>query len=69
MHIHRILALVALLILPAAIMSQNLPTPYLPSFTSAPDAVTFFEYDIPDSAFYSPSAVYQLFYRNSGSTA
>ncbi|MGB5107621.1 MAG: hypothetical protein WBP42_13005, partial [Candidatus Zixiibacteriota bacterium] len=48
--------------------AQSLPTPYLPNFTSAPDAVTFFEYDIPDSAFYSPTAVYQLLYRNSGST-
>ncbi len=60
-------AMAALLLLGTPLYAQNLPTPYAPSFHSAPDTNTTFQYDIPDSTFYSPSSIYHLLYRNVGS--
>jgi len=57
------------LLLSSSLFAQSFPTPYAPNFHSAPDSNTTFQYDIPDSTFYSPAAVYRMNYRNVGSTA
>lgn len=59
---------IALLLSPS-LFAQNLPTPYSPNFHGAPDLITVFQYDITDPTFYSPATVYQMNYRDAGSTA
>lgn len=62
----RFLPLLMALLVCVSATAQTLPTPYSPSFHSSPNAQTWFQYDIPDSIFYSPSTIYQLLYRETG---
>ncbi len=49
--------------------AQDIPTPYVPDFTSAPASMTQFEFDVADSIYADTSAEHQIIYRDQPATA
>jgi len=60
----RIELLTLLLLSSSLALSQNFPTPFKQSFSSAGSAQTQFDFDVPDTAYYDSTAVNAVIYRD-----
>ncbi|HEQ98458.1 MAG TPA: hypothetical protein ENO22_03850 [candidate division Zixibacteria bacterium] len=63
-NMFRIIALLTCAFWASNGFAQDIPTPYVPDFTSAPALMTQFEFDVTDSLFADTLATHQIIYRD-----
>ncbi|NIP43240.1 MAG: hypothetical protein GWO41_04430 [candidate division Zixibacteria bacterium] len=67
--VFRLVALLACMFWAMSSPAQDIPTPYVPDFTSAPAIMTQFEFDVTDSIFADTLAMHQIIYRDQPETS